>query len=120
LGSVRWYRQPQLYAFLFLAAMGAVGFYLIAQERDERIRVICESEHLEQVDARKDAIDGHRRLPQFARFFAGNPEELLKAAAEQTRRQLHTRYGNNRVPSFCKQHDWPEDERQWPPELRTP
>jgi hypothetical protein len=118
--ALKWYRQPQLYAFLFLTFMGGVGFYLIEDERDDRTRVFCAAEHLEQVDARKDAIDGHRRLPQFARFFVGDPEELLEVAAEQTRRQLHTRYGNNRIPSYCPQHDWPEDERQWPPELRTP
>lgn len=102
-----------------LGVQNSVLLSKIQHEAHQRIAATCRYAYNEKLGQREDAIDDFKRLPGFLKFFNGDPQELVATAAKQAREHLHGRYGNGRLPRYCPQRKRPENEKGWPPALRS-
>lgn len=98
--------------YLFVAALIAALFvtgYVIVRvvaSNSDRTDDLCDYAYHEKVFQRVDAIENYRRIPP-----AGRERLVLAGIVLHPRQELidnlHGRYGNQRLPSYCPQHDDP-------------
>lgn len=106
-----------------LAVVSALVYFFVSDRIDanNRREAFCRAEHQEQVDWRKQEVSDYKRFKRrdYARFFQDPDNRLARELTRNTRHKLHGQFSNRRIVATCPQHDWPEDERTWPEELRT-
>jgi hypothetical protein len=116
--------RPWLFVAVVLFALGVSGVavYLYfdgtTDSRKARTTAFCIYAHQEKVYQRLDALENYRRIPLALRpklVIAG----ITVRPTKELRKNLRDRYGNKRLPSYCPQASWPEDQRKWPKALRN-